>query len=251
MVDNESLSNPNLEESDSPEANVEVETPIRLTEEQLTYLTGVLKPIITDIIEQKMGQIYEQQTQRIDNLSKYCESIVSKANADMQIALQECLDNCQSKNDELTSSLLMFSENIANTIETNHEKVTSIYEKLLSTVNSLIALIKEYVVELKVTANVYLSSSKELADVLEQSSDLVTTLEKSYSQFASLVETIQTKTDKCNDSVVKLQSAIINILESIKFNAEALDATKMITAITQSVKNVKDTIIGAPEQRRL
>lgn len=147
--------------------------------------------------------------------------------------------------------LLTFSENISSTIDENYKSVLATYDSLLASVNNMIAAIKEYVVELKVTASVYLSASKELSETINDSTDLINALEKSYSQFASLVETIQEKTDKCNTSVTQLQSAIINILQSIKFNAEALDATKMITSITQSVKNIKDTIIGEPNRRKL
>lgn len=218
-----------------------------------TFLEEIDKKIakVELVVENQLTNYQSVITSKIEALFNSIDAQVAKANADMQTVATDTISNIESKFDEYNVMLLTFSENISSTIDENYKSVLATYDSLLASVNSMIATIKEYVVELKVTASVYLSASKELSETINESSDLINALEKSYSQFASLVETIQEKTDKCNTSVTQLQSAIINILQSIKFNAEALDATKMITSITQGVKNIKDTIIGEPNRRKL
>lgn len=239
------------ESSQLPDDSIEKDP---TTSDKLETVLNNIEAAVSNIesqVDSKLQKFEESFNLKLESSYASIEACMSKTSADLQLIASNAISACENKYGEYSGILMSFTENISSTIEDNYQSVLATYNDLLATVNNIIATIKEYIVELKVTASVYLSSSKELSGVLEQSSNLINALEKSYSQFASLVETIQVKTDKCNTSVTQLQSAIINILQSIKFNAEALDATQMITSITQGVKNIKDTIISPQTRRKL
>lgn len=204
--------------------------------------------IIEKIREEFMSQLLKQTDDFLipcdpKNLRDYISNSVTEH---VNQVIVHSVEGLKSSNLEFLEKMAAEYDKLSQTLTSSFKSLETSCINTMTTINesltALLLTIKEYIVELKINANLYLSNAQSLSEVMKETSELISNLTSATTQFSGMTDKIMIQVSNCNDSVMKLQASIVNILQSIKFNAEAIDATLLLKNITGVLKDSKDVL---------